>query len=329
MVARRTRLHPVVAAISIAIVLLVCRDLVHEPRRWIEMFVFRYDRPWPAGEPWQIDPSDGFLGLGALAALGVALAATPWPRIGVAMIATAGLAIGVWALQVYMPIAGTHWGMREAMRAYYDQRTIYGQKRVYFGRGELYDDWHAATDRQTFETHVPEALQIGQPMQLTIQVNQVGAERITDHEVVLTGQVTAIGDHTIELTLAPGERARLVPLLAGAGDAPRGRPPILALDADRLLAWQLYWRGESFWSQEEIWGPLPEQRATFLQNANAELLKYLDDPTRAPRGRRMFVITDAGHAATLRPLLPTPRARDSFEFVDTASNKFTLAAFTL
>ena len=44
-------------ALGIGIVLLVCRDLMWEPERWIEMFVFRYDRPWPSGEPWSIDPS--------------------------------------------------------------------------------------------------------------------------------------------------------------------------------------------------------------------------------------------------------------------------------
>jgi 4-amino-4-deoxy-L-arabinose transferase-like glycosyltransferase len=329
-VARRARLHPVFAAVAVAIALLICRDLMHEPERWIEMFVFRYDRQWPAGEPWLIDPSDGFLALGGLAALGIALAATRWRRLALGVLATGGLAICGWALQVYMPIAGTHWGMRDAMRAYYDHRTIYGEKLVYFGVGELYDDWHAATDRRVFQTHIPAALQVGQPMTVTIQVNQARAERILDREIVLVGAVAAIGDHSVELVLGPGERARLAPLLAGAAAGPRGRPPIRVVDADRILAWQLYWRGESLWSQEEIWGPLPELQATFLAaSANPDLLKYLGDPVRAPRGRRYFVITDAGYAANLRSIVPTPRSRDSFELVDTTSNKFTLASFVL
>jgi 4-amino-4-deoxy-L-arabinose transferase-like glycosyltransferase len=78
--ARRDRLHPLWAAVGVAIALLVCRDLMHEPERWIEMFVFRYDRAWPKGEPWLIDPSDGFLALGLAAALAIALAATRWRR---------------------------------------------------------------------------------------------------------------------------------------------------------------------------------------------------------------------------------------------------------
>ena len=90
--------------------------------------------------------------LGVVSAIAIAIAATRWRRLGVACLGAAGLAICIWSLQIYMPIAGTHWGMREAVRAYYDQRNIYGEKLVYFGLGELYDDWHGAGDRWTFET---------------------------------------------------------------------------------------------------------------------------------------------------------------------------------
>ncbi|TMQ22826.1 MAG: hypothetical protein E6J91_00960 [Deltaproteobacteria bacterium] len=185
LIARRDRLHPIFAMIGIAIALLVCRDLMHEPERWIEMFVFRYDRPWPGAEPWQIDPSDGFLALGIAAAIAIAIAATRWRRLGVVCLGGVGLAICVWSLQVYMPVAGTHWGMRDAVRAYYDQRTIYGERRVYFGLGELYDDWHDAGDRWTFETHIPETLQVGQPMTLRLQVNKVNDERMMEQEIAL------------------------------------------------------------------------------------------------------------------------------------------------
>ncbi|HEY0991609.1 MAG TPA: hypothetical protein VGD80_31370, partial [Kofleriaceae bacterium] len=304
-------------------------DLMHEPERWIEMFVFRYDRPWPKDAPWSIDPSDGFLALGAVAALAIALAATRWRRLAGCALAASGLAICLWSLHVYMPIAGTHWGMRDAMRAYYDRRSIYGEKLVYFGLGELYDDWHAAGDRRSFDTHVPDALQVGQPMTVTIEVRQARAERTTDHALSLVGAVTAIGDHTIELTLAPGERARLAPLLAGAASGPRGRPPIRVVDADRIVSWNLYWRGENFWSTEEIWGPLPEYKATFLATTNTAFLAYLADPSRAPPGRRVFVITEAWRIASLRAVMPTERAQRTFEVVDTTSNKFTLASFTL
>lgn len=339
--ARRDRLHALYGALGIAIVLLICRDLMHEPERWIEMFVFRDDRPWPAGEPWRIDPSDGLLGLGLVAALGIAVA-TRWRRLGVAALGLAGLAICVWSLQIYMPIAGTHWGMRDAVRAYYDQRTIYGEKLVYFGLGELYDDWHDAGDPRgeiagggprgqdvrAFETHVPLALQVGQPMTVTIRVHNARDQRQREHEVVMVGAVTAIADHRVELALAPGERAKLAPLLAGAANGPRGRPAIRAVDADRLVAWRLYWRGENLWSAEEIWGALPEAKTSFPKASN-DFVGYLNDPARAPPGRRYFILSEAGFLQSLRPQLPTQRARDSFEVIDTTSNKFSLAAFTL
>jgi 4-amino-4-deoxy-L-arabinose transferase-like glycosyltransferase len=327
--ARRDRLHPIYALVGIAIALLICRDLMHEPERWIEMFVFRYDRPWPNAEPWQVDPSDGFLALGIAAAIAIAVAATRWRRLGVVCLGAVGLAICLWSLHVYMPIAGTHWGMREAVRAYYDQRTIYGEKRVYFGLGELYDDWQDAGDRWTFETHIPQTLQVGQPMTLKLQVNKASEERIMEQEIALVGTATRIADHSVEVTLAPGERARLEPLLARGKTGPRGRPRVRAVDADRLIAWQLYWRGENFWSGDEIWGLLPEMKTAFVKTDNVEFAKYINDRTRAPLGRRYFLITEAGRITSARASLPTQRARETYEVINTTSNKFSIAAFWL
>lgn len=327
--ARRDRLHPLFALVGIAIVLLICRDLMHEPERWIEMFVFRYDRPWPTAEPWQVDPSDGFLGLGIAAAIAIAIAATRLRRFGIVCLGAAGLAICLWSLHVYMPLAGKHWGMGDAIRAYYHERTIYGQKLVYFGLGELYDDWSGTDNHWTFPTHVPETLQVGQPMTLKIQVNKANDERVMEQELALLGTATKITDHTVEVTLAPDERAKLDPLIARGKTGPRGRPPVRAVDADRLIAWQLYWRGENFWSGDEIWGFLPEMKTAFVKTDNVEFTKYINDRTRAPLGRRYFLVTEAGRITSVRAMLPTQRARDTYEVLDTTSNKFALAAFWL
>jgi len=290
------------------------------------MFVFRYDRPWPGGDPWQIDPSDGLLGLGLLAALAIAVTAV-WRRGGVACLGVTGLSICLWSLHVYMPLAGTHWGMGDAIRTYYEQRTVYGQKLVYFGLGQLHDDWNGVGDRWSFDTHVPDALQVGQPMTIKIQINKATDERIMEQELTLVGTATAIGDHTVEVTLAPGERARLDPLIARGRTGPRGRPPVRVVDADRLIAWQLYWRGENFWSGDEIWGFLPEMKTAYKNTDNTEFIKYLNDRTRTPLGRRYFVVTEAGRINNLRSILPTARAKDTYEVLDTTSNKFSLAAF--
>jgi 4-amino-4-deoxy-L-arabinose transferase-like glycosyltransferase len=325
----RERLHPLFAAVGVGIVLLVCRDLMWEPARWINMFIFRYDRPWPSGDPWSIDPSDGFLALGVASCVALVVAATPLRRAGVVALCACGVAICVWSLQVYMPIAGTHWGMREAVRTYYQQRTIYGEKLVYFGRGELYDGWHSVGDRWRFDTFVPDTLQVGQPMKLTIELRRADDERIVEKSIELTGTASSVDDHSVDVTLAPGERAKLEPLFAGAYNGLRGRAPIHAVDADRLLAWDLYWRGENFWSQEEIWGFLPEMKTSFPNGNNVEFLKYLGDRARAPLGRRYFVLTETSRITAPKASLPTPRARDSYEVLDTTSNKFGLAAFYL
>ncbi|MEO8705643.1 MAG: hypothetical protein ABI867_36770 [Kofleriaceae bacterium] len=329
LLAKRERFHPLFALIGASIFLLITRDLMFEPERWIEMFVYRYDRPWPAGQPYAIDVSDGFLALGLGGALALMLTSTRFVRVGIALVGVAGLAICIWALQAYMPIAGKHWGMREAARTYYEDRTIYGEKVVYFGDAQLADDWEDTTDKWSFDTVVPDNLQLGQPMTITVQLNKAEDERITEQEITLVGAATDIGAHSVEVTLARGERAKLDPLVArGATSGKRGRPPIRAVDADRLIAWQLYWRGEQFWSGGEIAAWLPEMRTSFPA-ANTEVQKYLGDRSRAPLGRRYFVITDATHLSGIRSSLPTQRAKDTFEVIDTTSNKFSLAAFYL
>ena len=326
----RERLHPVYAGVAIGIVLLVCRDLMHEPERWIEMFVFRYDRPWPSAEPWQLDTSDAFLGLGLAGAAAIALAATRFRRLGVAAIGAVGLATCLWSLQVYMPVAAPHWGMGDAIATYYKQRTVYGQKLVYFSEAQLADDWAGAGDRWTFDTVIPDDLQIGQPMTISIQLNK--DEKVMQEQVTLVGEVGMIGDHTVGVQLHPGERAKLDPIIARAA-APNARvavrPPVRAVDADRLIAWQLYWRGENFWSGGEIWQWLPEMKTSFVNTNNVEFLKYVADRTRMPLGRRYFLVTEGGRIMGARASLPTQRAKDTYEVLDTTSNKFALAAFWL
>jgi len=323
--ARRDRLHPLYAGIAIAIVLFVARDLMWEPARWVNMFIYRYDRPWPWDKPWQIDPGDGIFGLGIVAAIAIAICATRFRRLGVAAVGAAGLAICIWCLQIYMPIAGKHWGMREAVRTYYEQRSIYGEKLVYFGAGELWDDWHDATDTVSFDTFIPDNLQVGQPMTIKIEVRKPDNEQVLDKSFELIGTAVHIGAHAVDVQLAPGERAKL-PL---AQNGARGRPPVRTVDADRLIAWQLYWRGENFWSQEEIWGFLPEMKTSFPNTDNALFNKYINDRTRAPLGRRYFILGETARILGPKASLPTPRARDSYEVLDTTSNKFGLAAFYL
>ena len=326
--AGRDRLHPAFAAIGIAIVLLVARDLVWEPDRWIELFTFRYDRPWPFVEPWSIDTSDAFLALGLVAAGAVLLLAI-WRRAGVLLVGAAALAICIWALQVYMPIAGTHWGMREAMRTYYEKRTIYGDHVVYYGASELADDW-ASRSTWTVETFIPDALVVGQPMTVTLTVMNPDDARVTEATVALVGTASHIGAHSLDITFPQAELAKLAPLIArGRQNRKHGGPPRHAVDADRLIVWNLYWRGEQFWSGGEVWGALPELKTTFQFAENTKMVTYLTDRTRTTPGRHYFVITEAGHIPGIRAAMPTTRAKETFEVLNTTSNKFTLAGFEL
>jgi 4-amino-4-deoxy-L-arabinose transferase-like glycosyltransferase len=328
--AGRARTSLVLSLLGVGIVLLLTRDFMHEEKQWIEMFVFRYDRPWPSAPPWQIDATDGFLGLGLFAAAAVLILGIPrLARLGVALVCTAGLAIGLWSMHVYMPEAGTHWGMRQTIRTYYEQRQIYGHTLVYYGARQLADDWAGVTDRWTFETFVPDHLQVGQPMTISIEVRSVD-DRTTEREFALVGPVVAIGDHSVTVQLAPADVEALRPSIAAGKQGRRAtRRPVRIVDADRLFAWQLYWRGENFWSGDEIWGPLPELKTALKETDNIEFLKYLNNPQVARHGRRYFVATEAGRVNNLRAVLPTATGRETFEVLDTTSNKFTLAAFVL
>jgi hypothetical protein len=62
---------------------------------------------------------------------------------------------------------------------------------------------------------------------------------------------------------------------------------------------------------------------------NVAFQKYMNDRTLAPIGRRYFVVTTAGRESSLKPLLPTARAKETFTTIDTSSNKFTIVAFYL
>jgi hypothetical protein len=70
---------------ALGIVLLVCRDLMYEPERWIEMFVFRYDRPWPSAEPYEIDPRTASSRSASVAARSLVARHARWSRLGVAL----------------------------------------------------------------------------------------------------------------------------------------------------------------------------------------------------------------------------------------------------
>jgi hypothetical protein len=333
--AGRLRIHWLWAALAAAIVLLMTRDMMFEEKQWVEMFIFRYDRPWPTSAPWSIDASEGFFGLGVAAAAAVMLLATRFRRLAVAAVLSAGLAIALWAMHYYMPIAGDHWGSRAALRAYYRERHIDGPRIIYFGARQLYDEWKDRPRRYSFEVFVPERLVEGQPMSVRLTVNRVKEPRVTDVDLVLRGTVSRVAAHRVTIDLPADELAQLEPVLArGRAEppppsGPDAQRPVRVIEGDRLIAWQLYWRGENFWSGDEVFGWLPENKVAFIKTDNVAFTAYINDRTLCPLGKRYFVVTESGRAQGLRSSLPTQRAKDTFEVIDISSNKFTTVAFTL
>lgn len=336
---RRTRLHLAFVLLGGGIVLVLARDMMWAPEQWIEMFVFRYDRPWPIAAPWEIDVSDGFLALGLIGAAAILVHGLARGRaIGIAALGAAALGIGLWSIHVYMPIAGTHWGQRDALRTYYREREIHGQRLVYFGARQAADAWGPVLDRAnggaarwTFETVIPDRFQVGQPMTIRVQINKVKEERTTEVDAAMVGTAVAVGDHSITVELPANQLAKLATAVKAGRNAPRAaRKPVALVDGDRLIVWNGYWRGEVFWSQDEVWGWLPEYWTDWQlgDSDSKKFLKYLNDRTLCPLGRRYFVIS-AGSIQGLRPILPTARAKESFEVMDQTSNKFSLAAFYL
>jgi 4-amino-4-deoxy-L-arabinose transferase-like glycosyltransferase len=94
---------------------------------------------------------------------------------------------------------------------------------------------------------------------------------------------------------------------------------------ERLIAWQLYWRGENFYTQNEIYqGPLPE-RTVFLGDRNAENLK---DYLRRKAGKRMFFVVEQTRWEHLRTLIPES-VRGTLRVVDKTNNKFYLGVVNL
>jgi 4-amino-4-deoxy-L-arabinose transferase-like glycosyltransferase len=94
---------------------------------------------------------------------------------------------------------------------------------------------------------------------------------------------------------------------------------------ERLAAWQMYWRGENFYTQNEIYEGPKEKRTIFLGDRNAEDLK--DFLKRNP-GKQVFFVVERTRYDSLRGLLPEP-ARPSLRIVDDRNNKFYLAAAQL
>ncbi len=270
---------------------LVALDVAAEPARFVELFCYRYDRPWPSGPPWRVDLTwEVWAFAAASASAGVALCAPRTRRTAVVIVVATALAFGHWVTNRYMRAAGPHWGQGHLHRAYYAQRRITGV--TLRGRGGRL---------LVVDALVPDDLHAGQPM---TAVAADGSEH--------PASVLAVWRNRMWLHV-PDFPARVA-------------HPRATVDGERLIAFNLFWRAELFWSGGELWGSTDDMRSVFRHGHEADFRAYLARPDAA--GRRFFAITEASQVDVLRRNLPAA-ARESLHVFDRTSNKFTLVRFEL
>jgi 4-amino-4-deoxy-L-arabinose transferase-like glycosyltransferase len=96
---------------------------------------------------------------------------------------------------------------------------------------------------------------------------------------------------------------------------------------DRLVAWNMFWRSETFYSENELYDPkLPsDEKSVFaFDNADRNLSAWIG----RHGGKRVFFLLDAGRLGQLKLLLPES-ARGTLSVADSSNNKFVLAVATL
>ncbi|MSP62030.1 MAG: hypothetical protein EXR72_17200 [Myxococcales bacterium] len=94
-----------------------------------------------------------------------------------------------------------------------------------------------------------------------------------------------------------------------------------------LIAWQMYWRGENFYTKNVIYDHRIDQKdkTVFLGDHNAEKLQ---EYFKGHPGRRVFFIVERTRFEALRALLPEA-SRPSLKAVDDSNNKIYLAVATI
>jgi 4-amino-4-deoxy-L-arabinose transferase-like glycosyltransferase len=94
---------------------------------------------------------------------------------------------------------------------------------------------------------------------------------------------------------------------------------------EKLIAYQMYWRGETFYTKNSIYeGPMEERTVFDMDSADEKLGEWLQHH----RNQRVFVIFERGRQQHLQSLMPTT-ARGTFQVLDERNNKFSLAQVDL
>jgi 4-amino-4-deoxy-L-arabinose transferase-like glycosyltransferase len=90
---------------------------------------------------------------------------------------------------------------------------------------------------------------------------------------------------------------------------------------ERLIAYQMYWRGETFYTKNEIYEGPAEDRTVFDQEgADDKLKEWLS----RNRGHRHFFLFERGQQGHLQQMLPI-ESQKTFKVLDETNNKFSVA----
>jgi 4-amino-4-deoxy-L-arabinose transferase-like glycosyltransferase len=90
---------------------------------------------------------------------------------------------------------------------------------------------------------------------------------------------------------------------------------------EKLIAYAMYWRGETFYSKNEIYeGPKTERTVFDQDDADQQMKDWIANH----RGRRIFILFERGRRNHVRDILPE-RTRSSFQVLYEKNNKFSLA----
>jgi hypothetical protein len=97
-------------------------------------------------------------------------------------------------------------------------------------------------------------------------------------------------------------------------------------DDEHLVAYQVFWRGETFYTKNAIYEGPAEQRTVFdhWTDVDTRLQTWLGQH----RGQRQFFLFDPAREGRLRGLLPAGTAA-SFRIIERINNKFVLAVAQL
>jgi hypothetical protein len=94
---------------------------------------------------------------------------------------------------------------------------------------------------------------------------------------------------------------------------------------EKLLVWQMYWRGENFYTENEIYDGPPGERTVFLGDRNVENFK---DWVAKHRGHRAFLLVERTNWSRMDSMVP-PETKNSLKIADDSNMKFVLGQVDL